>query len=188
MAVKRYERGEHPAGFIGFRVTCYDGADQPMKQEYFSVNEYGFADAHAMAYKLDEEWRQQRDESNKNKRLCISQNSLEKIVPLPLEQMIEISAILNRSGIVSTKQMEIFLKCASREGSCLADIVDASTDSLEYKQAYVVVRKLMLGSPARKDGLELLTWGKKIYGYERSVDLTAKGFKLFQEINRTLGL
>ena len=37
MAVKRYERGEHPAGFIGFRVTCYDGADQPMKQEYFSV-------------------------------------------------------------------------------------------------------------------------------------------------------
>lgn len=80
------------------------------------------------------------------------------------------------------------MKCASREGSCLADIVDASTDSLEYKQAYVVVRKLMLGSPARKDGLELLTWGKKIYGYERSVDLTAKGFKLFQEINRTLGL
>lgn len=148
----------------------------------------GFTDADAMSYKLDVEWRQQREESNKSKRLSISQDSKERNVPLTLEQMIEVSVILNRSGIVSTKQMEVFLRCASREGSCLADIVDSSTDSPEYKRDYLCVRKLMLGCPARKDGLELLTWGQKIFGHERSVDLTSKGFKLFQEIKNVLDL
>jgi hypothetical protein len=49
MGVKYYGRGEHPAGYIGFRVTVAFGSEA--KQSYFKTGDCGFQDDRDIEYK-----------------------------------------------------------------------------------------------------------------------------------------
>jgi len=56
MSVRFYEKGEHPAGFVGFRVARTIGADSNYRQKYFSLNAHSMREAERLAYELDSQW------------------------------------------------------------------------------------------------------------------------------------
>lgn len=104
-----------------------------------------------------------------------------------IKQLDYVNEIANEAGILSTQQLSVFLRCANNNGSGLYYSFLKDTDTKEYKRIYSTVRKLMSGSPARKDGLHLLCWGKNIVGLEREVLLTDKGRELFNRIKSLVG-
>jgi len=57
MAVIFYGEGEHPAGFIGYRVATTLGHASAFRQQYFSLEQYGEITARTMAHRLDARWR-----------------------------------------------------------------------------------------------------------------------------------
>ena len=57
MSVRFYGKGEHPAGFVGFRVARTVGSENKYKQKYFSLNAYSLEEAEALAYELDALWK-----------------------------------------------------------------------------------------------------------------------------------
>lgn len=57
MAVFFYDVGDHPAGFVGFRVATSGGSDSIYLQQYFSLNQYGYERAKLLADRLNERWR-----------------------------------------------------------------------------------------------------------------------------------
>ncbi|WP_434155676.1 hypothetical protein [Pseudomonas sp. JZ134] len=57
MAVMFYGEGEHPAGFIGYRVATTLGEESEFRQRYFGLSEYSPAQAHSLAESLDRKWR-----------------------------------------------------------------------------------------------------------------------------------
>tara|TARA_R110002124_G_scaffold128157_19_gene288732 strand:+ start:28345 stop:28929 length:585 start_codon:yes stop_codon:yes gene_type:complete len=57
MAVFFYGEGEHPAGFIGYRVATTLGNAKEYRQEYFALSEYSPSKASKLAHKLDKLWR-----------------------------------------------------------------------------------------------------------------------------------
>ncbi len=67
MAVIFYDEGDHPAGFVGFRVATTMGVATELKQTYYSLNEYSYSRAHALAHAQNDEWRSQAEH---NKRLA----------------------------------------------------------------------------------------------------------------------
>lgn len=56
MSVRFYEKGEHPAGFVGFRVARTIGTDSNYRQKYFSLNAYEKREAERLAHELDSQW------------------------------------------------------------------------------------------------------------------------------------
>jgi hypothetical protein len=56
MSVRFYEKGEHPAGFVGFRVARTIGANSNYRQKYFSLNAYEKSEAERLAHELDSQW------------------------------------------------------------------------------------------------------------------------------------
>lgn len=62
MAVMFYGVGEHPAGFVGFRVATTVGNNDNYRQKYFSLNKYGYSQAYILAHKADAEWRREAEE------------------------------------------------------------------------------------------------------------------------------
>lgn len=70
MAVRIYNKGEHPAGFVGVRVARTIGSDKKYKQKYFSFrkpNKTGYFNKSEQsqiiekANKLDEQWKAEAD-------------------------------------------------------------------------------------------------------------------------------
>jgi len=57
MAVIFYAEGEHPAGFIGFRVATTLGEAKDFKQQYFALSEYSYEEAYKQAHALNDQWR-----------------------------------------------------------------------------------------------------------------------------------
>ncbi|MDX1296654.1 MAG: hypothetical protein R3260_00225 [Pseudomonas sp.] len=57
MAVIFYGEGEHPAGFVGFRVATTLGTAREFRQKYFSVDQYGMSPGSRLAHDLDAQWR-----------------------------------------------------------------------------------------------------------------------------------
>lgn len=57
MAVVFYAEGEHPAGFIGFRVATTLGDAKDFKQQYFALSEYDYEEAYNKAHALNNQWR-----------------------------------------------------------------------------------------------------------------------------------
>ena len=55
MSVYYYKHGEHPAGFVGFRVATSVGGKY--RQRYFSLNRYEYHEAKRLAYELDRKWK-----------------------------------------------------------------------------------------------------------------------------------
>lgn len=56
MSVMFYDKGEHPAGFVGFRVVRTIGTEKDYRQKYYGLTEYSYQRAEALAYKQDEAW------------------------------------------------------------------------------------------------------------------------------------
>lgn len=56
MAVMFYDKGDHPAGFIGFRVVRTVGTEEDYRQKYYGLSEYSYQRAESLAHKQDEAW------------------------------------------------------------------------------------------------------------------------------------
>jgi hypothetical protein len=59
MSVKEFKEGEHPGGFVGFRVATTVGRSDDFRQAYFSLSEYGWRKARTLARQLDKQWREE---------------------------------------------------------------------------------------------------------------------------------
>lgn len=57
MAVIFYAEGDHPAGFVGYRVATTLGESTEFRQRYFSLSEYSPAEAQRLADALNAKWR-----------------------------------------------------------------------------------------------------------------------------------
>jgi hypothetical protein len=57
MAVYFYGQGDHPAGFVGYRVVTTIGETDLLRQRYFALSQYSPREASHMADKLDAKWR-----------------------------------------------------------------------------------------------------------------------------------
>ena len=69
MAVIFYEEGEHPAGFIGFRVATTLGDAKDFSQAYFGLSEYSYDQAYSLAHELNENWRSKAKQVVRQRRL-----------------------------------------------------------------------------------------------------------------------
>ncbi|MEZ9709201.1 hypothetical protein AB4254_11030 [Vibrio breoganii] len=58
MTVLFYDEGEHPAGFVGYRVATSLGRNNEYRQKYFSLNQYSEHEARLEAQRLGENWRE----------------------------------------------------------------------------------------------------------------------------------
>lgn len=186
MAVRFYDKGEHGAGFVGFRVSRVVYGSSTVRQKYFSLNHYSYADAYTFAYELDREWELESDRVKAQKRASTNKTNSTALT-ITVDSLAAISLVAEESGIRSTRQLSVFLKCASQEGNCLYDIFEIAANTPEYKRLAATVRQLMLGSASRgNDGADLLTWGEQVYGKEREVVLTSSGYKLYSTIKDML--
>lgn len=61
MTVIFYDKGDHPAGFIGFRAARTVGNENDYRQKYFGLTEYSYNRAKSLAYELDEKWQLEAD-------------------------------------------------------------------------------------------------------------------------------
>jgi hypothetical protein len=57
MAVLFYGEGEHPAGFIGYRVATTLGEESELRQQYFGLSDYSPVQAQSLAESLNRKWR-----------------------------------------------------------------------------------------------------------------------------------
>lgn len=69
MAVIFYGEGDHPAGFVGYRVSTTIGQADIPKQRYFALSQYSPREAHYLAEKLDAKWRAEAAVVRKENRL-----------------------------------------------------------------------------------------------------------------------
>lgn len=69
MAVFFYGEGEHPAGFIGFRVATKLGSALEFREKYFPLDQYGMATGSRMAHELDAIWRASAMQARRDNRL-----------------------------------------------------------------------------------------------------------------------
>jgi len=69
MSVRFYAEGEHPAGFVGYRVATTVGDAKEYRQAYFSLNQYSPDVAHDKAHTLHNKWRQQADDRIRQRRI-----------------------------------------------------------------------------------------------------------------------
>lgn len=188
MTVRFYDKGEHGAGFVGFRVSRAIYGGSTVRQKHYGLNDYSYADAYTLAHDLDKEWEQESEQVKAQKRASTNKISSTPLV-VTIDSLAAISLVANENGIRSTQQLSVFLKCASQEGNCLYDIFEIATDTPEYKKLAATVRQLMLGSSSRgHDGADLLTWGEQVYGHQREVVLTADGYRLYCKIKDMLEL
>lgn len=56
MTVIFYDKGEHAAGFTGFRVARTIGTAKELRQSYISLSEHGYEKAKQIAQELDAKW------------------------------------------------------------------------------------------------------------------------------------
>ena len=56
MAIIEYKTGEHPGGFVGFRVVRTLGSQSLYRQKYFSVNQLTYKEAERLAEQQDKDW------------------------------------------------------------------------------------------------------------------------------------
>ncbi|GAJ65802.1 hypothetical protein ACT9N5_16855 [Edwardsiella piscicida] len=64
MPVKFYAFGEHPTGFVGYRVhVSVAGKD---RQKYFSTNKYPPDLAKKLAYEMDQSWKAEAEEAKRS--------------------------------------------------------------------------------------------------------------------------
>jgi hypothetical protein len=75
MAVIFYAEGEHPSGFVGYRVATTLGTQQEFRQKYFSLSEYAAATAERLAHELEAQWREQAADEVRLNRLRRSKKS-----------------------------------------------------------------------------------------------------------------
>jgi len=57
VAVHFYGKGDHPAGFVGFRVATSLSAASEFRMKYFSLDEFGMVTGSSMAHGLEAQWR-----------------------------------------------------------------------------------------------------------------------------------
>ncbi len=69
MAVFFYDHGDHPAGFVGYRVATTLGRACDYKQKYFAESEYGRATGSRLAHELDARWRAEAMDVRREDRL-----------------------------------------------------------------------------------------------------------------------
>jgi hypothetical protein len=69
MSVIFYDEGEHPAGFIGFRVATTLGDAKSFSQAYFALSEYSYDQAYSLAHELNEQWRNNAKQITRRRRL-----------------------------------------------------------------------------------------------------------------------
>ena len=104
MAVIEYKKGEHAAGFTGFRVDTTVGGERC--QEYFSIKEYDYQDAKDKAHALNDEWRAIAKEHNLIHRL--QDMWLSNQICIGLTADIARRARILVSGVSSTSNCPIF--------------------------------------------------------------------------------
>lgn len=75
MAVIFYAEGEHPTGFVGYRVATTLGTASEFRQRYFSLSQYSAHVAERLANELDEQWRDQADEVRSRRRLTVARGN-----------------------------------------------------------------------------------------------------------------
>lgn len=69
MTVIFYDAGEHPSGFIGYRVATTLGSDGGYNQQYFSCNTYSNEAAKIKADAKNKQWREEAAENRKERML-----------------------------------------------------------------------------------------------------------------------
>jgi hypothetical protein len=69
MAVFFYDEGEHPSGFIGFRVVTTLGDASEFRQKYFGLTQYSYREAEHLAEKLNAKWRADAEQYLQDTRL-----------------------------------------------------------------------------------------------------------------------
>lgn len=111
-------------------------------------------------------------------------------------KMIHVLEAGRQSGVISTRQLALFIICALNEGECLPEIFYFELNYIkpgekEYRQAYTAVRRLMNGC-SRTGGLHLLSFGHRP-GAERQsypggwpdkhVFITGRGRELLRQLS-----
>ena len=66
MSVIYYAEGDHPAGFIGYRVATTLGECSDFRQRYFALSEYSPAQAQAQAEELNDKWRREAEAAKRD--------------------------------------------------------------------------------------------------------------------------
>ncbi len=66
MSVIYYGEGDHPAGFIGYRVATTLGECSEFRQRYFALSEYSPAQAQALAEELNDKWRREAEAAKRD--------------------------------------------------------------------------------------------------------------------------
>jgi hypothetical protein len=69
LSVIYYGEGDHPSGFVGYRVATTLGDCSEFRQQYFSLSEYSPAAAQARAEELNKKWRQEAEAAKRDSRL-----------------------------------------------------------------------------------------------------------------------
>jgi hypothetical protein len=183
MTVCFYDVGEHGSGFVGFRVTRGVESNNRVRQKYFSLSEYSYEEAEELALNLEAEWTELAQQYRDSRRASTKDLIQDGVLSSTFDLLSCVSGIANEAGIRSTHQLTVFLKCASQEGSCLYDLFGFSPDSKEYKRQYTAVRALMRGSSrSEQEGIGVLEWGEPLFGKERAIVMTNKGYRLFTDI------
>jgi hypothetical protein len=70
MAEIFYDEGEHPAGFVGFRVATTLGLASELRQAYYSLSEYNYSKAVLLAHRQNDKWREEAEINKRAARLA----------------------------------------------------------------------------------------------------------------------
>lgn len=69
MAVIEYRKGDHPGGFIGFRVTRTVGVTNDWRQAYFGLSDFSHPTAYRLAHELHARWEAEAEQVRKQNRV-----------------------------------------------------------------------------------------------------------------------
>jgi hypothetical protein len=132
MTVIYYGEGEHPAGFVGYRVARTIGVDTEYRQKYFSLNVYSAAVAFEKAHKLDREWKEEA-ESIKREGLMIPSVSTVNHIVTGFRAYAQVE-----KNSTSYSFRPYF--CVARIGYGLPDML-FNMNKLGYRKAYIEASK-----------------------------------------------
>jgi hypothetical protein len=109
-------------------------------------------------------------------------------------QLFKITSACRKYGINSAAHLSIFIIFCADEGLTIPDVI-GKYQTEDIRIIYSSIRKLMSGSPTRKDGLQLLDWREERRGSTLQSDvkgkpimLTDKGRELKGVINSIIQL
>lgn len=92
-------------------------------------------------------------------------------------------AIVHEAGLVTIRQLIVFLTIGDCDGGYLEDMFDCPSDTKDYVNLYATVRKLMCGETTRVNaGLHLVNTTQGNRGRKLIFKLNKKGKELYNKL------